>query len=120
MPEPSQRGDRACPDPKGHVAYPGCGEPFCSEKESSATRDGAWLLRVERESYDVVLDRFPWPLDWIKLPWMDSSPEGGMVMKSKIKQNADDLEKELTWFARILDYAVEALFRPAGRPQRRL
>jgi hypothetical protein len=34
------------------------------------TRDGAWLLRVERESYDVVLDRFPWPLDWIKLPWM--------------------------------------------------
>ncbi len=35
-------------------------------------RDGAWLLRVERETYDVVLDRFPWTLQWVKLPWMDA------------------------------------------------
>lgn len=34
------------------------------------TRDGAWLLRVERETYDVVLDRFPWNWEWVKLPWM--------------------------------------------------
>jgi hypothetical protein len=33
-------------------------------------RDGAKLLRVERETYDVVLDRFPWGMDWVKLPWM--------------------------------------------------
>ena len=33
-------------------------------------RDGAWLLRVERETYDIVLERFPWSVDWIKLPWM--------------------------------------------------
>ncbi len=33
-------------------------------------RDGAWLLRVERETYDVVLERFPWSWQWIKLPWM--------------------------------------------------
>jgi len=31
---------------------------------------GAWLLQVERESYDVVLERFPWSWDWVKLPWM--------------------------------------------------
>lgn len=37
------------------------------------TRDGAWLLRVERESYDVVLDRFSWVMDWVKLPWMEVS-----------------------------------------------
>jgi hypothetical protein len=35
-------------------------------------RDGAWLLRIERETYDVVLDRFPWGMDWIKLPWMST------------------------------------------------
>lgn len=35
-----------------------------------STRDGMWLLRVERETYDVVLDRFPWGWSWVKLPWM--------------------------------------------------
>jgi len=34
-------------------------------------RDGAWLLQVERQGYDVVLDRFPWSFSWVKLPWMD-------------------------------------------------
>ncbi len=29
-----------------------------------------WLLRVERRSYDLVLDRFPWPIGWVRLPWM--------------------------------------------------
>jgi hypothetical protein len=33
-------------------------------------RDGAWLLRVERRTHDVVLDRFPWGFEWVKLPWM--------------------------------------------------
>ncbi len=31
-----------------------------------------WLLRVERETYDVVLEHFPWQFDWVKLPWMQS------------------------------------------------
>ena len=35
-------------------------------------RDGASLLQVERETYDIVLDRFPWSIDWIKLPWMST------------------------------------------------
>ncbi|MEZ4382399.1 MAG: contractile injection system tape measure protein [Nannocystaceae bacterium] len=33
-------------------------------------RDGAWLLQVERQGFDVVLDRFPWSFAWVKLPWM--------------------------------------------------
>jgi hypothetical protein len=33
-------------------------------------RDGLWLLQVERQSYDLVLDRFPWRFNTIKLPWM--------------------------------------------------
>lgn len=35
-------------------------------------RDGAWLLRVERETHDLVLDRFPWGCQWVKLPWMET------------------------------------------------
>lgn len=33
-------------------------------------RDGAWLVQVERETQDIVLERLPWGLDWIRLPWM--------------------------------------------------
>jgi hypothetical protein len=36
------------------------------------SRDGAWLLQVERETYDIVLDRFPWGWAWVKLPWMET------------------------------------------------
>lgn len=34
--------------------------------------DGAWLLRVERETWDVVLDRLPWDRSWVKLAWMEA------------------------------------------------
>lgn len=34
-------------------------------------RDGAWLLQVERETYDIVLDHFQWMWQWVKLPWME-------------------------------------------------
>jgi hypothetical protein len=43
---------------------------FLLRKGVLGVRDGAWLLRVERETYDVVLDRFPWSTSWIKLPFM--------------------------------------------------
>ncbi|MEH1997076.1 contractile injection system tape measure protein [Nostoc sp.] len=35
-------------------------------------RDGGWLLQVERETYDILLDRIPWSIRVIKLPWMDN------------------------------------------------
>ncbi len=35
-----------------------------------STRDGHWLLRVERQAYDVVIDRFPWSAGLVRLPWM--------------------------------------------------
>jgi hypothetical protein len=31
----------------------------------------AWQLYVERESYDVVLEKFPWSWKVVKLPWLD-------------------------------------------------
>jgi hypothetical protein len=45
---------------------------FLARRGVLSSRDGAWLLRVERETYDVVLDRFPWTMQWVKLPWMDA------------------------------------------------
>ena len=35
-------------------------------------RDGHWLLRVERMTHDIVLDRFPWSVQFVKLPWMEN------------------------------------------------
>ncbi|MBX3667541.1 MAG: hypothetical protein KF778_03990 [Rhodocyclaceae bacterium] len=35
-------------------------------------QDGTWLLRVERETHDLVLEQFPWGFQWVKLPWMEA------------------------------------------------
>ncbi len=35
-------------------------------------RDDSWLLRVEERAFDLVLQRFPWTFEWIKLPWMQT------------------------------------------------
>ena len=43
---------------------------FLLREGALSVRDGLWLLRVERQTYDVVLDRVPWPLSVVKLPWM--------------------------------------------------
>lgn len=44
---------------------------FLLRRGSLSASGGSWLLRVERETYDVVLERFPWSWQWFKLPWMD-------------------------------------------------
>jgi hypothetical protein len=43
---------------------------FLLRKGVLESTHGAWLLRVERQAYDVVLDRFPWSFSWIKTSWM--------------------------------------------------
>ena len=45
---------------------------FRLRKGELGARDGNWLLRVERETHDIVLDRFPWSVQVVKLPWMES------------------------------------------------
>jgi len=37
------------------------------------TRDGAWLLRVERQTADAVLARLPWTMEWVRQPWMQAA-----------------------------------------------
>jgi hypothetical protein len=33
--------------------------------------DGDWLLQVESNSVDILLNQLPWGISMIKLPWMD-------------------------------------------------
>jgi hypothetical protein len=54
----------------GELSIPGLRASFLARPGALSTRDGAWLLQVERRAHDVVLDRFPWSWTWVKLPWM--------------------------------------------------
>lgn len=56
----------------GKMSLAGFRGSFLIRQGVLSTRDGGWLLRVERETYDVVLDRFPWGFEWVKLPWMET------------------------------------------------
>jgi len=53
-----------------NMSIPGFRASFLRRKGALFQREGAWLLCVERSSFDVVLERFPWSFSWIKLPWM--------------------------------------------------
>jgi hypothetical protein len=44
---------------------------FLLRQGSLSSSSGSWLLRVERETYDLVLARFPWSWTWLNLPWME-------------------------------------------------
>lgn len=36
-------------------------------------QDGSWLLRVDRQTYDVIVDNIPWPINMVKFPWMNEA-----------------------------------------------
>lgn len=40
------------------------------EGKLSRKQDGSWLLQVEQRTVDVLLDRLPWGIGMVKLPWM--------------------------------------------------
>lgn len=54
----------------GKLSRAGLREAFLLRPGSLTTRDGHWLLRAERRSFDVLLDRLPWSFSWVSLPWM--------------------------------------------------
>lgn len=43
---------------------------FLQRQGLLARRHDHWLLRPEHEAFDLLLDRLPWSLGWIRLPWM--------------------------------------------------
>lgn len=54
------------------MSVPGFRGTFLLRPGLLRARDGAWLLQVERETYDIVLERFPWGWEWVRLPWMEA------------------------------------------------
>lgn len=44
---------------------------LCRPGKLSLRDDGDWLLQVERQSFDVLLDQLPWGISAVKLPWME-------------------------------------------------
>ncbi|MGJ5179589.1 contractile injection system tape measure protein [Bradyrhizobium oligotrophicum] len=57
----------------GTISHAGLRETFLMRPGLLSTRDGAWLLRLERRSADVLLERLPWTLQWLRLPWMQAA-----------------------------------------------
>jgi hypothetical protein len=54
-----------------NMSHDGFRGSFLLRKGALSAGNGSWLLRVEHQTFDVVLDRFPWSFSWIKLPWME-------------------------------------------------
>ena len=36
-----------------------------------SARAGNWLLQVEQQMHDILMQKLPWPIGVVKLPWMD-------------------------------------------------
>lgn len=45
-------------------------ETFVWRRGKLSPGDKGWLLRVENRTEDILLDRLPWGIGYIKLPWM--------------------------------------------------
>jgi len=44
---------------------------YLQREGALSARDGNWLLQVKRETYDILLDKMPWSISIVKLPWME-------------------------------------------------
>jgi Contractile injection system tape measure protein len=44
---------------------------YLQREGALSTRDGQWLLQVKRETYDILLEKLPWPIQLIRLPWLE-------------------------------------------------
>lgn len=55
-----------------NTSIAGFRQAFLQRKGILRIRDGNWLLQVEPETYDILLDQLPWSINIIKLPWMNN------------------------------------------------
>ncbi|HEX4912823.1 MAG TPA: contractile injection system tape measure protein [Vicinamibacterales bacterium] len=53
-----------------HTSISGLRNSFLQRRGLLTTADTGWCLRVEPDSFDMLIDRLPWGLGPIKLPWM--------------------------------------------------
>ncbi|BAY80010.1 hypothetical protein NIES25_64980 (plasmid) [Nostoc linckia NIES-25] len=55
-----------------NISIEGFRKAFLRRNGILRLHNDGWLLQVERETYDILLDRIPWSIQVIKLPWMDN------------------------------------------------
>jgi hypothetical protein len=53
-----------------NVTIAGLRSMFLKREGIISIRDGHWLLRIEEQAHDVLLDKMPWGINTVKLPWM--------------------------------------------------
>ncbi|MDO7854098.1 contractile injection system tape measure protein [Hymenobacter convexus] len=53
------------------VSVEGFRQAFLQREGLLSTRDGHWLLQAARETHDIIIDRLPWAVRHVKLPWME-------------------------------------------------
>jgi hypothetical protein len=53
------------------LSLAGLRQAYLQRQGVLSTRDGNWLLQVERQNYDILVDRLPWSNKLIKLPWLE-------------------------------------------------
>lgn len=46
-------------------------ETYLEREGKLSTKEGNWTLTVERKTVDILLERLPWTLSVVKLPWME-------------------------------------------------
>ncbi|MBK8565143.1 MAG: hypothetical protein IPN76_17840 [Saprospiraceae bacterium] len=56
----------------GNASPDGLREGFLSRSGKLEKRESGWHLRVERQAIDILLDKLPWGIGMVKLPWMPS------------------------------------------------
>ena len=54
-----------------NTSIAGFRQTFLQREGILRIRHGSWLLQVERQTYDILLDKIPWSIRVIKLPWID-------------------------------------------------
>ena len=54
----------------GRTSVTGFRESFLNRRGLLGQQEQSWTLHIERQGADVLLDRLPWNISLIKLPWM--------------------------------------------------
>lgn len=55
----------------GDVSIDSLREGFLQRQGKLSKRDTGWLLQVEQQTLDILLDKLPWGIGIVKLPWME-------------------------------------------------
>ncbi|RXK58327.1 hypothetical protein ESA94_16935 [Lacibacter luteus] len=54
----------------GDTSVAGLQESFLQRNGKLLLRNGEWILQVEQQPYDMLLQHLPWNMSMIQLPWM--------------------------------------------------